>query len=92
MRGDRDKVNALNADGTRPTSAKRSDDLSGWATDIGVRLRLDPQCKSARPIRAPVPSTSRTAAKQPFELGPAPSPVCIASVKPFAARCNNMQS
>ena len=41
--GDRDKVNALNADGSRPTSAKRSDDLSGWATDIGVRLRLDPQ-------------------------------------------------
>ena len=43
MKGDRDKVNALNADGTRPTNAKRSDDLSGWATDIGVRLRLDPQ-------------------------------------------------
>lgn len=43
MKGDRDKVNALNADGSRPTSAKRSDDVSGWATDIGVRLRLDPQ-------------------------------------------------
>ena len=43
MRGDRDKVNALTADGERPAQAKNSDDLSGWATDIGVRLRLDPQ-------------------------------------------------
>ena len=43
MKGDRDTVNALNADGSRPTNAKRSDDVNGWATDIGVRLRLDPQ-------------------------------------------------
>jgi len=43
MKGDRDTVNALNADGTRPTTAKRSDDVSGWATDLGVRLRLEPQ-------------------------------------------------
>ena len=43
MSGDRDTVNALNADGSRPAQAKRSDDLSGWATDIGIRLRLDPQ-------------------------------------------------
>ncbi|WP_395599329.1 alginate export family protein [Pseudomonas sp. A1437] len=43
MSGDRDTVNAQNADGSRPTQAKRSDDVNGWATDIGVRLRLDPQ-------------------------------------------------
>ena len=43
MQGDRDTVNALNADGTRPSNAKRSEDVSGWATDLGIRLRLDPQ-------------------------------------------------
>ncbi|MDP1045051.1 alginate export family protein, partial [Klebsiella pneumoniae] len=36
MRGDRDKVNALTADGSRPAQAKRSDDVSGWATDLGI--------------------------------------------------------
>ncbi|ERO62146.1 alginate regulatory protein AlgE [Pseudomonas piscis] len=42
MRGDRDTVNPLNADGSRPTQAKRGENLNGWATDLGVRLRLDP--------------------------------------------------
>jgi len=42
MRGDRDTVSPLNADGSRPTLAKRGDNLDGWATDLGVRLRLDP--------------------------------------------------
>ncbi|KAF0863016.1 alginate export family protein [Pseudomonas sp. LD120] len=42
MRGDRDTVNPLNADGSRPTQTKRGDNLDGWATDLGVRLRLDP--------------------------------------------------
>ncbi|SDB62734.1 alginate production protein [Pseudomonas sp. NFACC23-1] len=43
MTGDRDSVNPLNADGTRPAQLKRSDDVDGWATDLGIRLRLDPQ-------------------------------------------------
>ncbi|WP_253277826.1 alginate export family protein [Pseudomonas chlororaphis] len=43
MSGDRDKVNALNADGTRPAQAKSGENLDGWATDLGVRLRLDPK-------------------------------------------------
>ena len=43
MSGDRDTVNPLNADGSRPTEAKRSGDVDGWATDLGVRLRLDPK-------------------------------------------------
>lgn len=42
MRGERDTVNALDANGNRPAQAKRSDNLDGWATDLGVRLRLDP--------------------------------------------------
>ncbi|MBD9602429.1 alginate export porin [Pseudomonas sp. 478] len=43
MSGDRDKVNPLNADGTAPAQAKTSGNVDGWATDLGVRLRLDPQ-------------------------------------------------
>ncbi|SUD46332.1 alginate biosynthesis protein AlgE [Pseudomonas fluorescens] len=43
MQGDRSNVNALNADGSRPANAKRNTDVDGWATDLGVRLRLDPQ-------------------------------------------------
>ncbi|WP_095144906.1 alginate export family protein [Pseudomonas sp. Irchel s3b6] len=43
MTGDRDTVNPLNADGGQPVDAKRSGDVDGWATDLGVRLRLDPQ-------------------------------------------------
>ncbi|MCY4831102.1 alginate export family protein, partial [Salmonella enterica subsp. enterica serovar 1,4,[5],12:i:-] len=43
MQGERNTVNALNADGSRPTDAKSRDDVSGWATDLGLRLRLDPQ-------------------------------------------------
>jgi len=43
MSGDRDTVNPLNADGSRPAEAKRSGDVDGWATDLGVRLRLDPK-------------------------------------------------
>ena len=43
MSGDRDTVNPLNADGTAPAQAKHSGDVDGWATDLGVRLRLDPQ-------------------------------------------------
>ena len=42
MSGDRDTVNPLNADGTAPAQPKQSGDVSGWATDLGVRLRLDP--------------------------------------------------
>lgn len=43
MTGERDTVNPLNADGSRPIDAKRSGDVDGWATDMGVRLRLDPK-------------------------------------------------
>ena len=43
MSGERDTVNPLNADGTAPAQPKSSGDVDGWATDLGVRLRLDPQ-------------------------------------------------
>ncbi|MBU6961475.1 alginate export family protein [Pseudomonas sp. CVAP len=43
MSGNRDTVNPLNADGSRPIDASKNGDVSGWATDLGVRLRLDPQ-------------------------------------------------
>ncbi|QHC99702.1 transcriptional regulator [Pseudomonas sp. S04] len=43
MSGERDTVNPLNADGSHPAEAKRSGDVDGWATDLGVRLRLDPK-------------------------------------------------
>jgi len=42
MSGHRDTVNPLNADGSRPAEAKQGDSINGWATDLGVRLRLDP--------------------------------------------------
>jgi len=43
MSGERDTVNPLNANGTAPAQPKSSGDVDGWATDLGVRLRLDPQ-------------------------------------------------
>jgi len=42
MSGHRDSVNPLNADGSRPVDASQGSHINGWATDLGVRLRLDP--------------------------------------------------
>ena len=41
MQGERDRVNPLSADGSPPANAKRHANLDGWATDLGLRLRLD---------------------------------------------------
>jgi alginate production protein len=42
MSGERDTVNQLAADGSAPAQAKTSGNVDGWATDMGLRLRLDP--------------------------------------------------
>lgn len=86
MSGDIDKVNPLNADGTSPTEAKRGEDLNGWATDVGVRLRLDPQWQvGAAYARASI-STNRTAWKATARTTPAPARECTVSAKPSVAK------
>ncbi len=42
MSGKRDKLATSTVDGRNLAGAKASDDVDGWATDLGVRLRLDP--------------------------------------------------
>lgn len=42
LKGNRDKVNNLDSNGGLPSEASSSDHVSGWATDLGLRLRLDP--------------------------------------------------
>ncbi|CAD5198533.1 alginate export family protein [Pseudomonas sp. FEN] len=42
MSGNRDSVNPLKADGSQPADATRGSHINGWASDLGVRLRLDP--------------------------------------------------
>ncbi|NWC00610.1 alginate export family protein [Pseudomonas gingeri] len=42
MSGHRDSVNPLNADGSQPAQATQNSHINGWATDLGIRLRLDP--------------------------------------------------
>jgi alginate production protein len=42
LKGNRDKVNSLDGNGNLPSEASTRDHVSGWATDLGLRLRLDP--------------------------------------------------
>ncbi|WP_426154365.1 alginate export family protein, partial [Pseudomonas sp. DC3000-4b1] len=42
LKGTREKVNSLDSTGNLPSERSSSDHLSGWATDLGLRLRLDP--------------------------------------------------
>ncbi|WP_040263459.1 alginate export family protein [Pseudomonas massiliensis] len=42
MKGTREKVNSLDSNGNLPSERSSSDHLNGWATDLGLRLRLDP--------------------------------------------------
>ena len=42
MSGQRDKLATSTVGGRNMAGAKSSDDVNGWATDLGVRLRLDP--------------------------------------------------
>jgi alginate production protein len=86
MTGDRDTVNPLNADGTRPAQLKRSDDVDGWATDLGIRLRLDPQWQVGALMPAPARTTNRTACKATARTSPAPARASIVSAKPSAAK------
>jgi alginate production protein len=42
LKGNRDTVNSLDSSGNLPARAASHDHVSGWATDLGLRLRLDP--------------------------------------------------
>ncbi|MCX7078199.1 MAG: alginate export family protein [Pseudomonas sp.] len=42
LSGKRDTVNPLTAQGTPAVDPKNSSSVNGWATDLGIRLRLDP--------------------------------------------------
>jgi alginate production protein len=42
LKGNRDKVNSLDSNGNLPARDSAHDTVSGWATDLGLRLRLDP--------------------------------------------------
>ena len=43
LSGSRHSISPLDQNGVRVAGQKSSDDVNGWATDLGLRLRLDPQ-------------------------------------------------
>ncbi|MFJ1336596.1 alginate export family protein [Pseudomonas caricapapayae] len=42
LTGDRDSLNTTTVNGEQVASGKQSGDVNAWATDLGIRLRLDP--------------------------------------------------
>ncbi|MEG0967581.1 MAG: alginate export family protein [Pseudomonas sp.] len=42
LTGDRDSLNTTPVNGEQVASGKQSGDVNAWATDLGIRLRLDP--------------------------------------------------
>ncbi|MEG1041395.1 MAG: alginate export family protein [Pseudomonas sp.] len=42
LSGDRDSLNTTTVNGEQVASGKQSGDVNAWATDLGIRLRLDP--------------------------------------------------
>ncbi|MFQ6574584.1 alginate export family protein [Pseudomonas sp. UM16] len=42
LTGDRDSLNTTTVNGEQVASGKQSGDVNAWATDLGVRFRLDP--------------------------------------------------
>ncbi|TDF86611.1 alginate export family protein [Pseudomonas sp. H9] len=42
LSGDRDSLNTTTVNGEQVATGKQSGDVNAWATDLGIRLRLDP--------------------------------------------------
>jgi len=42
LTGDRDSLNTTTVNGEQVATGKQSGDVNAWATDLGIRLRLDP--------------------------------------------------